>query len=584
MGIISVVLLFGFIKSLEAIHCDKIFNYHENYGYGFDIICEGLSNRNKEMLVDISVSNEIVLTINNSNLSEVTPNLFQNVSKIRFLIIKNSLFVFNPNEYIFANLLSLEHLIFENTVFSSHNLYVLQDLDKLRELSFVNTNLEIINNGTFRNLQKIETLTLTNNRFENMSEIPFCELPALKYLHLDRNKVKQVSGNFTSCFRKKETNLKLNGMRYTILSENVHQSKSETSLLDLNVSNNQIEFIDNFDWALRLRHIDLSNNRLENVSKKIFSILGDLEKLNLENNFIRIIDSEAFSGLKNLKVINLKRNLLNEVVFKNLPNLEEINLGNNNLKPDSLTTFNNLPKLQSLILHNNFIKKMPPNNFTSLEVLDLSSNSVILQNSVFKNLGSLKHLNLKNNSLENIPVEAFLGLVNLEILDISVNKVEIFENPHVFVDLYNLKILNMSDNNIQHLNYDLVKPLRNLQVLDISGNKLQSFQINVISLLPSLQIINIRSNLLSCSVLSKIIVFLKNKHIDYTINEEFEYDKQNIGGIYCKEMSSSVRGLSSPIAIIFLVVAISVFISFTFYRCLLFSKRRRYFMDEMELI
>ncbi|KYB28705.1 Leucine-rich repeat-containing G-protein coupled receptor 6-like Protein [Tribolium castaneum] len=265
MGIISTVLLFGLVKSLEAIHCDKIFNYHENYGYGFDITCEGLSNKNKEMLMDISVSNEIVLTINNSVLTEVAPNLFQNVSKIRFLIIKNSLFVFNPSEYIFANLLALEHLIIENTVFGGHNLYVLQDLSELKELRLVNTSLEIINNGTFRNLKKIETLTLTNNRFKNMLAIPFCELPALKYLHLDSNNIKQISGNFISCFRKEQTNLKLNGMRYTIQYENAHHKKSDSNLVHLNVSNNQIGFIDNFEWALNLRHIDLSNNRLVNT-------------------------------------------------------------------------------------------------------------------------------------------------------------------------------------------------------------------------------------------------------------------------------------------------------------------------------
>lgn len=584
MGIIWMVLLFDLMKVLEAIHCDKIFNYHENYGYGFDITCEGLTNKNKGMLMDISVSNEIILTINNSNLTEVTPNLFQNVSKIKFLILKNSLFTFNPNEYIFADLLNLEHLTIENMVFN--NLYVLQDLVDLKELSFVNTSLKVLKKGTFRNSQKVESLTLTKNHFENMSDIPFCELVQLKYLHLDQNNIRKIEGNFTPCFRKENSSMKINGLRYVMDYENVNRKISEVNLLVLNVSSNEISFIDNFEWALSLKHVDLSYNKLHNISKNVFSVLKDLERLNLDNNFITSIDPQAFGGLSNLKIINLQKNLLSSVTLKNLTNLIEVNLASNNLKSQSLTNFGNLPRLQILLLQNNLITNLPPNCFDTfplLKVLDLSSNKLILENNLFKKLSYLKQLNLRNNSLQNIPVGLFKGLANLEILDISINNLEKFESFYIFTDLDSLQILNMSHNLLQYLHYDLVKPLHNLQVLDISGNKLQNFQISLISLLPSLQIINLKSNLLSCGVLAKIIVFLKSKNIDYTINEEFEYDRQNIEGIYCKEMTEKIR-FSSIVGIIFLVVASSIGLSCIFYRCMLYTKRRRYIMDEIELL
>ncbi|KAJ3629232.1 hypothetical protein MTP99_013637 [Tenebrio molitor] len=597
MEIIPVMLVFGLLRSFEATHCDKELNYHTDYAYGFDITCEGLSDATQDMLKQISVDQEVVLRINNSNLTKVTSDLFSEVEQIRYLSITNSTFLLKPNEKPFTNLANLEHLTVENTRFNDLDSRVLNGLDDLKELNLVNISLRVVKNDTFRSLKELEVLKLTNNQLDNMLGIPFCDLPVLKTLHLNGNRIVKID-KFICLEEENESGIILNGESIEISpgkNNFFHRAKSNTNLVELNLSHNKIKTIGAFDWALDLKHLDLANNRLVSISDKVFSLLGHLQRLCLKNNLLEVVHPKAFARLRRLKFVDLANNSLTSVVLENLFNLEEIDLSRNKLNSSSLKNLVNLPNLRVLSLQDNQIQNLPLNifqNFSSLEHLDLSNNNLVLTTNSFRGLSALKTLSIRNNSLEMIPKGAFNNLSSLEILDMSINKLTTLEGSRLFVNLQDLQTLNMSHNLLTNFSYDLIMLLYNLEVLDISGNRLQNFQFNLVSLLPSLRIINIKSNLLSCSVLSKIIVFFNSKNISFTINEEFDYDRRNIGGIYCEEVASKMMGMDgegsgmhlSVAGILFIIAVSAVVVAFALYRCMLYARRRRYMFDEIELL
>lgn len=162
-----------------------------------------------------------------------------------------------------------------------------------------------------------------------------------------------------------------------------------SNLSNLGLSSNQLQELghNTFRNLPGLKHLDLSNNKLANISDLSFQVGGDLSSPLLELNLR--------SSLYNESMIFFVAGALQN---GSLSNLEKLDLSGNNLMYFPTGMFGSLP---------------------SLKHLDLSNNSLVsVRSGMFTNLDSLETLDLRNNSLKNLRNATLLDFSSLPDLSV----------------------------------------------------------------------------------------------------------------------------------------------------------------------
>lgn len=518
----------------ENTFCKKEMEYHEYFGYGYDITCDGMTNDEVHELENILVYNEVRLTIAGSHVS-ITPELFKNVHKIRELVIVNCDVFFDRTEKVFQYLDHLDTLSIVNSRLTNISTNTFATLKTLRTLNLYNNMLDEIPKNSFKDLYHLESINLNNNSFTSLSQIPFCEIKSLKSLYIQNNNVTELSSNSFSCLKKLQS-LYLDNNNIEFVNSSF---ASLIYIKDLSLSFNSIPTIDDTMANLKyLRHLNLEGNKLSYVNKQNFSNLKSLEILNLKSNDLMKIETGAFENLTSLVKLNLMNNKLSWLVLKHLPNLEEIDLSNNKLHITTLENLQNLTSIKILVMADNNIQIIHGNVFeelSTLEKIDLSHNKIVIVNNSFVGLYNLKEFRINDNKITQLPDFAFNNMTSLTTLDISQNKLTHLTNT-TLAFLGELAVLNISYNLLETLDYSVVQYLISLRTLDVEGNKLKTIDYDsLISKLPFLKVINVKGNLLPCQFLSKMIHYFRQNEVNYTINEQFEFERENVAGIYCQE-------------------------------------------------
>ena len=100
-----------------------------------------------------------------------------------------------------------------------------------------------------------------------------------------------------------------------------------------------------------------------------------------------------------------------------------------------------LSLLNSLYLANNELRYLPDEigNLENLQVLDLNGNMITAFPRSMNRLSKLKVLDFTNNKIDSIEPETFSGLISLEKMFFSFNKIE--KVPTVLAELENLKLI-----------------------------------------------------------------------------------------------------------------------------------------------
>ncbi|GLU51537.1 hypothetical protein Dfri01_09980 [Dyadobacter frigoris] len=186
-----------------------------------------------------------------------------------------------------------------------------------------------------------------------------------------------------------------------------------------------------------------------------------LEELDISGNEILFIDDLVH--LKNLRSLNLGANRIkNFNVLNSLENLKDLDISSN--PPMNMDFLSGLKSLEKLSIRSN---KLLDGNYISvlskLKVLDLGRNEI--SNIAFiSDLKQLNTLSLRYNNIANIDVLS--GLHGLENLDLSFNKIV---NIDSLAKLKNLKNVDLSTNKIKSISYYLVSN-QNLE-LDYTDKK-----------------------------------------------------------------------------------------------------------------
>nr|XP_009475833.1 PREDICTED: leucine-rich repeat-containing protein 66 [Pelecanus crispus] len=198
-------------------------------------------------------------------------------------------------------------------------------------------------------------------------------------------------------------------------------------------SGNNIKTFDGRNEEWMLKHLNLSNNLISELSLATFRNLPVLETLNLNDNAIHTltldIPTPAHGSKKYgkccrllpaLKVLSVERNNLNTVPrgLGLLQSLQTVRLSSNGIRQIGMNDFQNCSQLKDIDLQNNKITKIHPDAFrdlNKLQVVDLRENALttpLPQILISMNFFQLE-VGLSNNAwIFNCRLNAFKHLFN----------------------------------------------------------------------------------------------------------------------------------------------------------------------------
>ncbi|XVF36103.1 hypothetical protein REPUB_Repub19eG0029500 [Reevesia pubescens] len=257
------------------------------------------------------------------------------------------------------------------------------------------------------------------------------------------------------------TNITVSGLRRTRLGRlnprfNVDSLVNLTRLVSFNASGFQLPGSIPDWFGNQLVNLEVLDLRSCNVSGSIPGSLGNLSRLTslyLCNNNLAGSIPAALEQLRNLKIIDLSVNSLIGSIpsFGFLGNIERLELASNYLSESIPPGFGSLQGLQVFNVSDNNLSGSIPvqfGNLSSLVELDLSKN--FLYGSLpedFKMLKSLQKMVIGDNELEGrLPVDLFSSLVELQVVDLSGNKLDGALNDTIWL-MPNLRFFDVSSNN-----------------------------------------------------------------------------------------------------------------------------------------
>ena len=329
--------------------------------------------------------------------------------------------------------------------------------------------------------------------------MPISLNPGIRTLILKYNVFHTVDASFNFYPKLELVDLSNNG----IVSIPDRGFKSQRSLLDLRLNDNKISELnaETFHGLGKLKSLELRKNFIESLPGFIFQELIELEILDLGKNRISRISPEALTGLTQLRVLKLDDNNLNRIPegIENLPNLAELHLNRNKIRvvPDRSLL---LPTLSYLDLSSNMIERIHEKGFdklVDLRTLKLQDNNLYeVPSTALVSLNSLETLYIGQNMFSRIQEESFSPLRRLRKLDVSgcpslthienfaftqnsdLKEVTIASNkqlgtiqPEAFLGVPDLERVDISNNALEHIPSALL-PWQRLVHFQISGNPL----------------------------------------------------------------------------------------------------------------
>ncbi|KAL1500997.1 hypothetical protein ABEB36_006404 [Hypothenemus hampei] len=227
----------------------------------------------------------------------------------------------------------------------------------------------------------------------------------------------------------------------------------------------------------RIQILNLTNSKIETIEAKTFTGLVFLEKLYLSHNIISKFETEVFYGTRKVKELYLDDALLAPL-------------------PDYV--FRELRQLRKLILKGNSgldrLGNLTFFGLIHLQFLDMSWNKLKELNGSVANLENLEVLLLNDNKLQTILPTDFLELSKLVELDLSNNRITVLR---LFFPRQNiLRYLNLMNNNLTDdvVESYMFQHLTNLETLDLSRNSLTTIPLRLFHLLYNLRELTLSEN------------------------------------------------------------------------------------------
>lgn len=307
----------------------------------------------------------VVLNVGYNHLTKVDQHVFKGLYSLQILNLEH-----NAIELIadgaFSDLKNLHALFLSHNRLRQIEPYHFSELYVLNQLILESNQIAYIHERAFENLTHLHDLSLNDNRLE---EIPsgMKSLKFLQSLDLGKNQISEINN---SSFEGLEEliGLRLVDNQITEISRDTFFALSTIHLL--NLASNRIRHVDQsaFSSNPTLRAIRLDNNELEDVAG-VFTSLTSLVYLNISDNNIGWFDYSHYP--QSLEWLDIHKNNISELGNRydvgNWFQLKMLDVSHNRIKLINSSSF---PKnIETLLLNNNQIEEIAPETFTSKESL-----------------------------------------------------------------------------------------------------------------------------------------------------------------------------------------------------------------------
>lgn len=237
--------------------------------------------------------NLVTYNLLDNNQFDAEPRSFTGLVNLFYMKISGNTWSQIKNE-TFAGLEKLERLDLSNNEILTIDDGGLLGLPNLISLDLTQNQIKVIQSKLFHTMQNLEYLMLGNNNIASIEKDAFQGLPSLTILDITHNHLKTINA--------REINV-LSKLVHLYLGHNqIDNIFGEFALPEIHsfhVQCNNLEVIPEelFKNTLQLAHIDLSFNKLRNLTEETFLRLPLLLYLNLRNNSVSI-NAASFSHLR----------------------------------------------------------------------------------------------------------------------------------------------------------------------------------------------------------------------------------------------------------------------------------------------
>lgn len=415
------------------------------------------------------------------------------------------IFYLNHFYYLFSIRIRIVFL----SLFSSRT--ITEELAQLQQLDLSNNNIWLLPEAIICPLQSLHLLNLTNNKIHDIIGFHFSASPStrasrkcgttLGTLDLSANNIDTLPAAIFSGLGRLER-LQLNANKMNYIADRALEGLLSLSILDL--SENRLSSLppELFNEARNIQQLLLQNNSINVLAPGLLIELAQLQRLDLSHNELTAewINAGTFRRLTRLRHLDVSFNRLDRLesgLFTDTRHLETLRLQENRIDHLGRVLFG-LNELKSLALSSNHLHTIGAQSLgglTALQVLSLDYNRISrIDPNALVNCTQLLELHLNGNKLGAAP-EALRIVPQLQFLDLGENLIVDLANAS-FSNMTELYGLRLTENRIQLINGGVFGHMRSLQILNLSGNRIKRIAGNSFENNTHLQAIRLDGNLL----------------------------------------------------------------------------------------